>query len=100
MSDPNANAPMPNGTITDSTSTPIPSNVVYSILRAFLLLLGALGVTLPAALNDQSAVANIAGVIAILIGMVWQPIAEWRHAKATHNAAIASATLGRAVQVR
>jgi hypothetical protein len=83
---------------TVSTPNPAPTQLVLAILRAMLLIAGVLGLTLPAALNDQSTLAAFAGAISTLGGIGWQIVAEFRHASTTHAVAVASAQAGTPVK--
>jgi DMSO reductase anchor subunit len=85
-------------TVTVSTPNPAPAQLVLAVLRAVLLVAGVLGLTLPAALNDQSTLAALAGAVSTLVGIGWQVIAEFQHADTTHAAAVASAQAGAPVK--
>jgi len=98
MSDPNQN--LPDGNYVPSTSTPIPTNVILQLFRALILIAGTCGLTVPAALQSESTLANIAGVVALVIGLAWQAYASWVHARQTHNAAVVSAAMKAPMQVR
>lgn len=79
---------------TVSTPNPAPTQLVLAVLRAMLLIAGVLGLTLPAALNDQSTLAALAGAISTLGGIGWQVVAEFQAAHAKHAVAVASAQAG------
>jgi hypothetical protein len=82
-----------------STPNPVPASLVLMAIRTLLMLVGMLGLTLPAALNDTSTLANLAGAISTLIGIGMQVYAEFSAPKAAHANAVASARLGRAVKL-
>ena len=82
-----------------STPNPAPAALVLTILRAALMIAGILGLTLPAALNDQNTLANLAGAISTVAGIVWQVVAEFQAANNDHNNTVASVSAGRAVKL-
>lgn len=77
---------------------PPSSALILAVLRGLLMALGAAGISVPAALQNQDNLTQIAGAIAFLIGLSLQIWAEYRQAAAVHRAAVASANCGRAVR--
>jgi hypothetical protein len=84
--------------VVPSTPNPAPTKLVLSVLQGVVLIAGVLGLTLPAALNDQSTLANVAGAISTLVGFGWGIWSEFQHASTTHAVAVASAKAGAPVK--
>ncbi len=80
-------------------STPDPQMValVFRLVRAVLTMLGAVGITYGASLNDPT-LTIIASALVEIAMVIWTVI-EWvKNARATHDVAVASAAVGRPVR--
>ena len=82
----------------DSTPDPTIQTLVYALIRAVLMLLGAIGVSTPAWASQPSSLWAMAGAISLIVGIIWSIVQKFQAAKQTHSAAVASAKLGRPVQ--
>src|SRR6185437_6346748 len=82
-----------------STPTPVPANIIVSVIKMAVVVAGILGITLPAVFSDTGTIQDFAGALALVIGVVWHVIGQFQHAQAVHAAAVASANAGRPVQV-
>lgn len=72
--------------------------VVLTILRAVLLILGTFGVTWAQTVSG-SAIEQIAGAVAILVGIVWSLYQKLQQARLDHAGNVASARAGKAIKV-
>ena len=91
--------PSPNDSLVSSTPTPVPANIIVSVIKMAVVVAGILGITLPAVFSDTGTIQDFAGALAMVIGIVWQVIGQFQHAQAVHAAAVASARMGAPVQV-
>lgn len=88
--------PATNETI-DSTPNPQAVTVVMAVIRAVLIALGAVGVTVSL---DSNTAMLLASAIVTIGGVVWQLWEQWRQARMRHDAAVASAKGAKAIQHR
>jgi len=91
--------PSPADPTVPSSPTPVPANIIVSVIKMAVVVAGILGITLPAVFSDTGTIQDFAGALALVIGVVWQVIGQFQHAQAVHAAAVASARMGRPVQV-
>jgi len=90
--------PLSSGPVVPSTPTPVPANIILSVIKLVVVAAGIAGVTLPPIFADTGTMQTLAGTVATLIGIVWQVIDEYRHASTTHAVAVASAQAGTPVK--
>jgi hypothetical protein len=88
---------MPKRNLTiDAAATPQVISVVMALLRALLIILGAMGV-ITAEYTDAQ-LLPLAGALAVIFGIGWQVFEQFRQSQMRHAAAVASAKGGRAVE--
>lgn len=80
-------------------SSPLPTMQVllYTLLRAILVILGALGIGIGANLNDGTLMV-IAGALATILGVAWSIYQKVSAARTQHAVAVASAQAGAPVK--
>lgn len=78
------------------TSTPDPSvqTLVFTALRAAMMIAGPIGLSTPAWANNPSTLWAIAGGVATIIGVGWSFYEKWQAARAAHASAVVSAQRG------
>lgn len=80
----------------DASATPQMVSVIMAVLRALLIILGAMGV-ITAEYTDAQ-LLPLAGALAVIFGLGWQVFEQFRQARMRHAAAVASAKGGKAVE--
>lgn len=80
----------------DSTPNPQVIAIIMALIRAGLILFGAVGLVTTHYTDAQ--IAGVSGALAAIIGIGWQVYEQFRQARLRHAAAVASARGARAVQ--
>lgn len=76
-----------------STPNPQLTTLIYTLLRAVLTILGALGVGFGSTMSN-STLMTISGALAVIAGLVWSFIDKVQAARAAHKSAQLSALAG------
>jgi hypothetical protein len=82
--------------VIDSLLVPQTISIIMALLRAVLIILGAMGV-ITAEYTDAQ-LLPLAGALAVIFGLGWQVYEQFRQSRMRHAAAVASAKGGRAVE--
>jgi hypothetical protein len=82
--------------VIDSTPSPQNITIIMALLRAAIIILGAAGVTTAEYTDAQ--LMPLAGALAVIVGLSWQVYEQFRQGRIRHDAAVASAKGGTAVQ--
>jgi len=90
---------MADGTTT-VTSTPDPTiqTLIYTLIRAIMQILGAFGVTWASTVSGATW-EMVAGALAMIIATAWSVWQKVQQAQLNHAGSVASAAIGRPVQV-
>lgn len=81
-----------------STPNPQITVLVMALLRALIIIAGAVGLTIGTYTDAQ--LAPLAGAISLIVGLSWTAYEQFRQARIRHATAVASARGGKAVQKR
>jgi hypothetical protein len=88
---------MPKRNLTiDSTPSPQTITIIMALLRALIIILGAAGITTAEYTDAQ--LLPVAGALAIIFGLSWQVVEQFRQSRIRHSSIVAAAQGARAVQ--
>jgi hypothetical protein len=88
---------MPKRNLTiDSTPAPQTVTIIMALLRAGIIILGAAGVTTAEYTDAQ--LLPLAGALAVIVGLSWQVIEQYRQSRIRHASVVAAARGASAVQ--